>query len=78
VPGKNREEETGKYTTSYLDADFLEAIEQLDGIAGTSDIAEKVGCSQRTAYTRLQSLEAEGQIRSRKVGNSLMWTTDND
>lgn len=73
VPGKDREEESGKYTTSYPDSLFLEAIHQLDGMAGTSEVAEKVGCTRRTAYTRLKSLEKDGQINSRKVGASLVW-----
>lgn len=73
VPGKDREEESGKYTTSYPDSSFLEAIQQLGGMAGTSEIAEKVGCTRRTAYTRLKSLEEDSRVNSRKVGNSLVW-----
>jgi hypothetical protein len=75
VPGKDREEDSGKYTTSYPDSDFIDAIQTLDGMAGTSEIAENVGCTRRTAYTRLQSLESEGKVSSRKVGNSLVWIT---
>jgi predicted transcriptional regulator len=74
VPGKDREEESGQYTTSYPDSDFIEAIQKLEGMAGTSEIAETVGCTRRTAYTRLKSLENEGDINSKKVGNSLLWT----
>ena len=74
MPGKDREEDSGKYTTSYSDSDFLDAIQELDGLAGTSEIAESVGCTRRTAYTRLQSLESNDRINSRKVGNSLVWT----
>ena len=74
VPGKDREKESGKYTTSYPDSDFIEAIQALDGMAGTSEIAETVGCTRRTAYTRLQSLESKDQVCSKKVGNSLVWT----
>lgn len=73
MPGKDREEDSGKYTTSYPDTDFLDAIRELDGMAGTSEIAEEVGCTRRTAYTRLKSLENEGEVTSRKVGNSLVW-----
>jgi len=73
VPGKDREEESGKYTTSYSDSDFVDAIRQLGGLAGTSEIADAVGCTRRTAYTRLQSLENEDRVSSRKVGNSLVW-----
>lgn len=73
MPGKDREEESGKYTTSYPDSDFLDAIREQGGMAGTSEIAQNVGCTRRTAYTRLQSLEEE-QVSNRKVGNSLLWS----
>ena len=74
VPGKDREDETGKYSTSYPDSDFLNAIQNLDGLAGTSEIAKEVGCTRRTAYTRLKSIEEEGQVVSQKIGNSLVWS----
>jgi hypothetical protein len=32
-----------------------------------------VGCDRRTAYLKLQHLEEEGTIESRKVGNALLW-----
>ena len=74
MPGKDREEESGRYTTSYTDSEFIEAIQHLDGMAGTSDIAEEIGCTQRTAYTRLKSLEDQDRIEIRKVGSSLLWS----
>lgn len=74
MPGKDREEESGKYTTTYPDSDFTDAIQELGGMAGTSEVAETVGCTRRTAYTRLQSLESEGQVSSKKVGNTLLWS----
>ena len=74
MPGKDREKETGKYSTSYPDSDFLNAIQQLDGMAGTSEVAEEVGCTRRTAYTRLKSLEQDDRVASRKIGNSIVWS----
>ena len=74
MTGKDREEESGKYTTSYTDSEFIEAIQHLEGMAGTSEIAEEIGCTQRTAYTRLKSLEDQSRIESRKVGSSLLWS----
>lgn len=74
MPGKDREEESGKYTTSYQDSEFIHSIKQLDGLGGTSEIADTVGCTRRTAYTRLQKLENENQVTSRKIGNSLVWS----
>jgi GTP-sensing pleiotropic transcriptional regulator CodY len=73
VPGKDRDEESGKYTASYTESDFINAIREHDGMAGTSEIADTVGCTRRTAYTRLKSLEDESQVESRQVGNSLVW-----
>ncbi|QZA89784.1 HTH domain-containing protein [Salinarchaeum sp. IM2453] len=75
MPGKERDEKSGKYTASYTDSDFLNAIRSLDGMAGTSEIADEVGCTRRTAYTRLKSLEERGCAESRQVGNSLVWIT---
>jgi predicted ArsR family transcriptional regulator len=73
MPGKDRDEESGEYTTTYPDSDFLETIDQFDGMAGTNEIADEVGCSYMTAYERLQSLESEGAVDSRKTGNSILW-----
>ena len=78
MPGKDRDDKSGKYTTSYPDTDFLDAIQDLGGMASTSEVAENVGCTHRTAYTRLQAIEDNGQIKSRKFGNSLVWTVDGE
>lgn len=74
MPGKDRDEESGKYTTTYPDSEFIEAIQKFEGMAGTSEIADEIGCTQRTAYERLVSLESEGEVNSRKIGNSLVWS----
>lgn len=73
VPGKERDEESGKYTMSYSDSDFIDAIQKTDGMGGTSEIAEEVGCTRRTAYDRLRELEKKEKIKSRKIGSSVMW-----
>ena len=71
MPG--RDEETGRYTGQYPTDDFLNAINVEGGIAGTGEIAEQVGCAHDTAYKRLQAIEKEGLVSSRKVGNTLLW-----
>jgi predicted transcriptional regulator len=70
--GRDRDEESGKFTESYPPKDFLQALDEL-GSAGTTDIADLVGCDRRTAYLKLQSLEKEGKVQSQKVGNALLW-----
>jgi GTP-sensing pleiotropic transcriptional regulator CodY len=70
---RDREKETGQFTTEYTDDEFIDAIEQSDGGATTSEVADIVGCDRRTAYIRLSNLEKKSVIHSREVGNSLLW-----
>ncbi|GGL64412.1 helix-turn-helix domain-containing protein [Halocalculus aciditolerans] len=72
---RDRDEESGKFTEEYPAQEFLEALVNL-GPSGTTDIADYVGCDRRTAYLKLKTLEEEGEVRSRKVGNSLLWERD--
>jgi len=71
MPG--RDEETGRYTGQYSTDDFLNAISAEGGMAGTGEIADRVDCAHDTAYKRLQEMEEDGLVSSRKVGNTLLW-----
>jgi len=69
---RDRDEESGQFTEEYPREDFLDVLKEL-GPAGTTDISNEVGCDRRTAYLKLQELEGDGLIQSRKVGNALLW-----
>ena len=69
---RNRDENSGKFSEEYPREDFLRALEEL-GAAGTTDIAAEVGCDRRTAYLKLQHLEEDGDVKSQKIGNALLW-----
>ena len=73
VMARQRDEESGKYTDAYGDDEFLTALEEESGIAGTSDLADAVGCTSRHALNRLRELEEAGEITSKDVGRSLVW-----
>jgi len=73
MTGISRDDDSGEYTKTYSDSDFIDAIKENDSMASTSKISDAVGCTHRTAYTRLQNLEEEGRVQSRKIGNSLLW-----
>ena len=70
----DRDEESGRYTGEYSTEDFLNAISDREGLAGTGEIADQVGCAHDTAYKRLQEMEEQGLVTSRKVGNTLLWS----
>lgn len=69
---RDRDEKTGEFTEEYPPEVFLEALTEI-GPAGTTEIAEAVNCDRRTAYLKLQALEDENHVTSRKVGNALLW-----
>lgn len=73
MPGAERDEESGQYQETYPTNDFLEAIEAADGMAGTQDVADYVGCSYETAYKKLRSLEDEKVVGSQKIANARVW-----
>ena len=70
----DRDENTGRYTGKYPDKKFLDTIKNQDGMVGTGEIANTVGCAHDTAYKRLQKLENEEKVSSQKVGNTLVWS----
>lgn len=69
-----RNEESGEYTPSYSDEDFIQALHDLGGTAGTTDVAERVGCVRDSAYRRLNNLSDEGRVERQRIGNSLIWS----
>lgn len=70
--GRERDKDTGKFTTQYQREDFLDALEQEDFLS-TSDVAEIVGCTQNLAYRRLKKLENEEEVKSKEIGRFLAW-----
>mgnify|MGYP002760962358 FL=1 len=74
----DRDEKTGQYVGEYFTEDFLTAINNEGGAAGTGEIAERVGCAHDTAYKRLQEMEDDGLVSSQKVGNTLLWSKIQD
>ena len=71
---RERNEDSGQFSEEYARPQFIEAISAIDGLATTSDVAEHVGCAHDTAYKKLQQLEADGEVTSRKAGNALLWS----
>lgn len=71
---RERDEETGRFTDKYPPEDILEAIRDLGDMAATSEIAEGIGASRGTAYKKLQFMEGDGQVTSRKAGGSRVWS----
>lgn len=68
-----RDDESGRYRETFLDADFLAAIEDAGGAAGTQEVADVVGCEYRTANARLHELKENGDVEARKVANAYLW-----
>lgn len=67
----------GVFTETYPPEDFITALKTL-GETGTSDIADHINCSYETAYKKLRALEDHGHITSRKIGNTRIWSVNDD
>ena len=74
MPGKDRDDGSGKYTTTYTDGDFLRVIKEFGPQVGTQAVADEVSCTRDTAYRRLCELEEEDEIESQKVGMARLWS----
>ena len=70
---RERDENSGRYTDAYDNEEFLSAIAESRGVAGTGQVADIVGCSNRQALNRLKELEEDGLVSSKNVGRSLVW-----
>lgn len=70
----DRDDESGRYTETYPLEEFVDALGDLGGAAGTQEVADAVGCKYRTANAKLHELEEEGRITARKVGNAYLWS----
>lgn len=73
-----RDAESGKYTDAYSDEDFIHAIQAEGGLAGTSAVAEIVGCTHRQALNRLKELRDQDKVQSKDVGRALVWQIQSD
>jgi len=64
--------ERGRFTPEYDDDEFLEAVREHEP-AGTSEVADVIGCTTQNADYRLRKLQDAGRVESKKVGPSLVW-----
>lgn len=78
MANEKHDDETGKFSEKYSDADFVDAIREFGGTAGTAEVADKIGCPHSTAYYRLDQLRDTGRVDSRQIGNAVLWMVDNE
>jgi len=72
-------ENEGGRPREYGKDDVLTILRELDDGSGvrTGEVAEKVGCSRRTALRRLSSLESDGIVESNKVTERMkLWSIE--
>lgn len=65
-------DEEGKYSETYPDSAFLDAVAELP-VASTRLVAKEVGCSYDLAYRRLKELLEEEELEREEVGNSFVY-----
>lgn len=67
-------EETGRYAETVTLGAVLDVFELVNGPVVTSgDVAEALDCARETARRKLQTLEEQGRVSSRKTAGRLVW-----
>lgn len=76
MPNDERDTDSGRFTEKNPPEEFIKALEDLGGAAGTQEIADEVGSPYRTTHHKLTQLEEKGRIASKKVANANLWLSD--
>jgi predicted transcriptional regulator len=71
--GQTRDDDSGQYGQDYADSDFLARLWDAEPLS-TVEVAEAVGCAKKTAYSRLLTLESDGRVTKRSVGQAYLWS----
>lgn len=61
----------------FSEEEYLDAVQD-HSPASTKEVANAVGVTRQGADYRLRELEEDGKVRSKMVGNSLVWMLDED
>lgn len=78
VPDNN--ESSGGRNPRFTYEDFLDALEQMDGMATTPELSEIVDCSNDTTRRNMKDLneDPESPVSHRDVGQYSLWLLDNE
>ena len=74
---KDRDEKSGRFTATVSDDEIVNFVRSERGVP-TIAVADEFDYERPTAYRRLKSLEDDGRVTRREIGNSLLWEAAND
>lgn len=63
----------GRFRPEHGDREYLQAVSEHEP-AGTAEVADALGVTRQNADRRLRSLEDDGQLTSKKIGTTLVWS----
>lgn len=63
----------GRFRPKHDDPEYVRAVAEREP-AGTKEVADAVGVTRQNADRRLRSLEDDGRLTSKKIGNTLVWS----
>jgi predicted transcriptional regulator len=64
--------DSGEFTQKVADDDLLAAVDEIEA-ASTTEIAERVSLTRQAVDYRLRQLRDAGRVRSKKIGQALVW-----
>lgn len=73
---RRRNSDSGKYEEVYSAEEIIDLLRNTR--LGTSEVADKLECHRTTAHERLHELKREGIVTCDRVGNTQMWSLDDE
>lgn len=73
---RRRNSDSGEYEEVYSTEDIIELLRNTR--LGTSEVAAELGCHRTTAHDRLHDLKQRGLVTCERVGNTQIWSLDDE
>jgi predicted transcriptional regulator len=68
-------DEQGRVEPRHTDDEVVDAVREHEP-AATKEVADELDIARQSADYRLRKLEDEGRVKSKMVGNSLVWMVE--
>jgi len=75
--GGRERDDGGQFEPEYTDEEVLEAVAENEP-AGTKEVGDTLGIARQSADYRLRRLLDDGEVSKKKVGQSLVWSVEQE
>jgi DNA-binding NtrC family response regulator len=75
---RERDTETGEFVDKYPRGEIRQTIQELGGMAATSEVAAELDAPRNTIYKKLRAMDSDGAVTSRMAGGIRVWSVSKE